>query len=139
MDITKINETLQQHHGLHKSIGMTLVSTPEADTCMARMAVDERTMQPFGYLSGGATLALAETLAGAGSCSVCPNMACMGMNVQCNHVHAAAVGDTVTALARLIHKGKTTHVWRIDVTNQAGMLISTVNVTNYIAPLPSCR
>ena len=42
------------------ALGMEFISTPEDDTCMARMKVDERNRQPFGYLSGGASLALAE-------------------------------------------------------------------------------
>ena len=108
------------------------VSTPEDDTCMARMKVDERNRQPFGFLSGGASLALAENVAGVGSSSLCPGCACVGIEVSGSHVRAVAEGDTVTAFARLLHKGTTLHVWNVDITNTAGELISNVRVTNYV-------
>lgn len=99
---------------------------------MARMKVDERNRQPFGFLSGGASLALAENVAGVGSSALCPGCACVGIEVSGSHVQAVAEGDTVTAYARLQHSGKTLHVWQVDIKNSAGELISTVRVTNYI-------
>lgn len=135
MNIDQINDILARKRGFEQNIGMEFISTPEPDTCMARMHVDERNRQPFGYLSGGAILALAETLAGVGSSALCPGCMCVGMNVNGNHVHSAAEGETVTAMGHLVHRGGQTHVWRVDVTNDAGRLISTVNVTNFIKPL----
>ncbi len=96
------------------------------------MPVDERNTQPFGFLSGGAILALAETLAGVGSCALCPGQICVGMNVQANHVHSALQGDTVTATAHIIHRGATTHVWGVEVRNGKDELVSNISVTNYI-------
>ena len=110
---------------------MTFVSTSDPDTCMATMAVDERTRQPFGVLSGGATLALAETLAGVGSLAMCPGEKYVGVNVSGSHVKAVKEGDTITALARIVHRGRRFHVWNVEVTNTAGEIISTVSVTNY--------
>lgn len=66
---------------------------------MARMKVDERNRQPFGFLSGGASLALAENLAGVASSALCPGSACVGIEVSGSHVKAVAEGDTVTARA----------------------------------------
>ena len=111
---------------------MEFISTPEGDTCMARMKVDERNRQPFGYLSGGASLALAENVAGVGSSALCPGCACVGIEVSGSHVKAVVEGDTVTAFARLISQGSTLHVWQVDIRNTAGELISSVRVTNYI-------
>jgi uncharacterized protein (TIGR00369 family) len=111
---------------------MEFLSTSEDDTCMARMKVDERNRQPFGFLSGGASLALAENVAGVGSSSLCPGCACVGIEVSGSHVKAVVEGDTVTARARLQHKGSTLHVWQVDITDTAGDLISTVRVTNYV-------
>ena len=111
---------------------MEFLSTPEDDTCMARMKVDERNRQPFGFLSGGASLALAENVAGVASSSLCPDRACVGIEVSGSHVKAVAEGDTVTASARLLHKGHTLHVWNVDITDTAGDLISNVRVTNYV-------
>jgi uncharacterized protein (TIGR00369 family) len=111
---------------------MEFISTPEDDTCMARMRVDERNRQPFGFLSGGASLALAENVAGVGSCALCPECACVGIEVSGSHVKAVVEGDTVTAYARLLSCGQTLHVWNVDIRNTAGELISNVRVTNYV-------
>ncbi len=111
---------------------MEFISTPEVDTCMARMKVDERNRQPFGFLSGGASLALAENLAGVASSALCPGCACVGIEVSGSHVKAVVEGDTVTAFATMLHKGKTLHVWNVAIKDTAGELISNVRVTNYV-------
>lgn len=133
MNIDAIKEIVSQSNGFENNIGMEFISTPEQDSCMARMHVDKRNMQPFGFLSGGATLALAETLAGVGSTALCPGCICVGLNVSGNHVHTAHEGDTVTATARIIHQGHQTHVWQVEVRNEeTDTLISSISVTNFI-------
>ena len=96
------------------------------------MKVDDLNRQPFGFLSGGATLALCENLAGVASMALCPGKICVGINVSGNHLRTVLVGDTVTAYAQLQYKGRTLHEWQIEVKNSKGDLISTVHVTNYI-------
>lgn len=132
MDIEREKETRLRNDGLSKTLGMNFFSTPEPNTCKATMKVDSRNRQTFGFLSGGATLALAENLAGVGSLSLCPNKICVGINVSANHVKAVLEGDTVTATARILHKGRTLHTWHIEIVNGAGELISSVQVTNFI-------
>lgn len=132
MDIERVKDILLSKDGLSQTLGMEFLSTPEPDTCQARMKVDERNRQVFGFLSGGATLALAENLSGVGSMALCPNKICVGINVSANHVKAVLEGDTVTATARILHKGRTLHVWHIEITNSAGELISAVDITNFI-------
>jgi len=132
MNVESINQIILSKPNLSTALGMEFLSTPEDDTCMARMKVDERNRQPFGFLSGGASLALAENVAGVGSSSLCPGCACVGIEVSGSHVHAVAEGDTVTAYARLQHRGNSLHVWNVDIRNTAGELISTVRVTNYV-------
>lgn len=132
MNVEAIKEIINQKPNLSTALGMEFLSTPESDTCMARMKVDERNRQPFGFLSGGASLALAENVAGVGSSALCPGCACVGIEVSGSHVQAVAEGDTVTARARLLHSGRTLHVWQVDISNAAGELISSVRVTNYV-------
>lgn len=132
MDIEKVKHIMLKHDGLSNTLGMEFVSTPDPDTCAARMKVDERNRQVFGFLSGGATLALAENLTGVGSVALCPNRICVGINVSANHVKAVLEGDTVTATARILHKGKTLHVWHVEIRNEANEIISTVQITNFI-------
>ena len=132
MNIDRINEIINAKPNLSTALGMEFSSTAEDDTCLARMKVDERNRQPFGFLSGGASLALAENVAGVGSSALCPGCACVGIEVSGSHVKAVIEGDTVTAYARLISKGNTLHVWHVDIKDTADDLISSVRVTNYI-------
>ena len=132
MNVEKVKEIINATPNLSTALGMEFISTPEDDTCMARMHVDERNRQPFGFLSGGASLALAENVAGVASSALCPGCACVGIEVSGSHVKAVLEGDTVTAYARLLHKGKTLHVWQVDIKDTAMELISSVRVTNYI-------
>lgn len=114
------------------AMGMTFLSTPEADTCAATMPVDEHTCQPYGVLSGGASLALAETLAGVASQALCPGLMCMGINVSAQHVKTVKKGRMVKGLARLVHKGSTLHVWQVTIEDEAGETVSNISVTNFI-------
>ena len=132
MNVDKIKTIIDSKPNLSTALGMEFISTPEGDTCMARMKVDERNRQPFGFLSGGASLALAENVAGVGSSALCPGCACVGIEVSGSHVKAVVEGDTVTAYARLLHQGTTLHVWNVDIKDTAGDLISNVRVTNYV-------
>ena len=125
MNIDHINETLSRQEGLSKTLGMEFISTPDDDTCMARMRVNSCNRQPFGFLSGGA---------GVGSLALCPDKIGVGINVSGSHMKAVLEGDTVTATARLLHKGRTLHQWHVEIRNEAGELISSVEVTNYIIP-----
>lgn len=137
MNVEHIKTIIERAPNLSTALGMEFISTDEDDTCMARMRVDERNRQPFGFLSGGASLALAENVAGVGSSSLCPGCACVGIEVSGSHVKAVCEGDTVTAYARLLHKGKTLHVWNVDVRDTSGDLISNVRVTNYVVRVKS--
>ncbi len=132
MNIDKEKNIIEKQDGLSNTLGMEFFSTPEPDTCMARMKVDKRNKQPFGFLSGGASLALAENLAGVGSMSLCPKKIAVGISVSGNHVRAVREGDTVTAYGKLQFKGNTLHEWQVDIKNSQGELISTVHVTNYV-------
>lgn len=132
MNIDHLWNSIAEEDGLSRTLGMEFISTPEPDTLEARMVVNERNKQPFGFLAGGASLALAENLAGVGSMASCPGKMALGINVSGNHVKAMPYGGTVTAYGKLVHKGHTLHVWHIDIKNEEGDLISTVQVTNYV-------
>ena len=132
MNVDHIKETIEKRPNLSTTLGMQFISTPDDDICMATMKVDKRNRQPFGFLSGGASLALAENLAGVGSSALCPGKICVGISVSGDHVKAVEEGETVTALAHLVSKGRKLHVWDVQISNSSGELVSTVHVTNYI-------
>lgn len=132
MNVDHIKEIIEKRPNLSTTLGMQFISTPDDDICMATMKVDKRNRQPFGFLSGGASLALAENLAGVGSSALYPGKICVGISVSGDHVKAVEEGETVTALAHLVSKGRKLHVWDVQISNSSGELISTVHVTNYI-------
>lgn len=132
MNVERIKKIIEKEPNLSTALGMHFISTPDDDVCLATMTVDERNRQPFGFLSGGASLALAENVAGVGSSALCPDKICVGVSVSGDHVKAVVEGDTVTAYAHLVSKGRKLHVWDVNITNSSGELISTVHVTNYI-------
>lgn len=103
----------------------------------ARMFVKKELSQPYGMLHGGATMALAESLGGVGSaCYVdIKTHLIVGMQFTANHVKSAKVGTYVYATATIIHKGRQTHVWNIDVKNENDELISSCRLTNFIKRL----
>lgn len=113
-------------------LGIVFIPSDDDAVC-AEMPVDHRTSQPFGMLNGGASLALAEMVAGHGSMSLCRDGECAcGMQVSGNHISAVPIGGKVMATGRLVHRGRSSHIWNIDITTPDGQLVSTVRVVNFI-------
>ncbi|WP_321479927.1 Cof-type HAD-IIB family hydrolase [uncultured Bacteroides sp.] len=120
------------HHALMGNLGIQYTYASE-ERVEATMPVDERTRQPFGILHGGATLALAETVAGLGSMIICqPDEFVVGMQVSGNHISSAHEGDTVRAVGTIVHKGRSSHVWNIDVFTSTDKLVSSIRVVNSV-------
>ena len=128
--LEQLNEKAK--HALMGNLGIQY--TYASDTRVeATMPVDERTRQPFGILHGGATLALAETVAGMGSMLICkPDEIVVGMQVSGNHISSAHEGDTVRAVGTIVHKGRSSHVWNVDVFTSTDKLVSSVRVVNSV-------
>ncbi|WP_455591715.1 Cof-type HAD-IIB family hydrolase [Bacteroides sp.] len=128
--LAQLNE--RARHALMGNLGIQYTYASE-DRVEATMPVDERTRQPFGILHGGATLALAETVAGLGSMILCqPDEIVVGMQVSGNHMSSAHEGDTVRAVGTIIHKGRSSHVWNVDVFTSTDKLVSSIRVVNSI-------
>lgn len=97
--------------------------------CMT-MPVDNRTKQPYGLLHGGASAALAETIGSVAS-SLCINpekQICVGIEINCNHIRGKKDGF-VTAIAKPLHIGATTHVWDIKINDERGKLVCVSRLT----------
>ena len=101
-----------------------------ADFVRGTMPVDTRTVQPYGLLHGGASVALAETLGsmGATMCVDAAEYQVVGQEINANHVRAAR-GGLVTGTARAVHLGGRTHVWAIDIVNEAQKLVCISRIT----------
>mgnify|MGYP000569742476 FL=1 len=119
-------------HALMGNLGIQYTYASD-ERVEATMPVDYRTRQPFGILHGGATLALAETVAGLGSMITCqPDEIVVGMQVSGNHISSAHEGDTVRAVATIVHKGRSSHVWNVDVFTSTNKLVSSIRVVNSV-------
>lgn len=119
-------------HALMGNLGIQYTYASD-ERVKATMPVDYRTRQPFGILHGGATLALAETVAGLGSMIICESdEIVVGMQVSGNHISSAHEGDTVRAVATIVHKGRSSHVWNVDVFTSTNKLVSSIRVVNSV-------
>ncbi len=99
-------------------------------TCIAKMNLGEFHKQPQGYLNGGATLAFAEIISGMMSNELIgPEKFGVGQSVTANHLRPVRCEGSLTAHGTLLVKGKTSHVWRFDMMDDADRLISQVTVT----------
>lgn len=116
---------------MEKQIDNTLISTLGIEIIVLEdtyveltMPVDERTHQPVGYLHGGASVALAETAASIGALlNVDPEKYnVFGLEINANHIKSKREG-IVTAKATPLHRGRTTMVWDIKITDEADQLI----------------
>lgn len=100
------------------------------DYLVARMPVDSRTMQPFRLLHGGASVVLAETLGSVGAVMVVDSgrMQVVGQEINANHIRGVR-GGQVSGTARPIHLGGRSHVWSIDIVDDAGRLACVSRMT----------
>ena len=115
---------LERHKNtLISNLGIEILKL-EKGLVVATMPVDERTRQPFGLLHGGASVALAETVASMGAFELVDQEteAAVGLEINANHIKGKTEG-IVTATATLLHKGRTTHVWDIKITDEEGNLV----------------
>ncbi|MDB4874408.1 MAG: ComA operon protein 2 [Gemmatimonadetes bacterium] len=120
--------------GLADSLGIEVVELNAAQV-VATMPVDQRTRQPFGILHGGASVALAETVASLGATANVDRtqFVAMGLEINANHLRAKSEG-VVTATATPIHIGRTTQVWDIRIVDESGRPVCTSRCTLAIRP-----
>ena len=103
------------------------------DFLTAKMPVNSRVHQPMGLLHGGASVALAESVGSAAS-NIFINHSLQevrGIEISANHLKSIREGY-VFATAKIIHKGRTIHLWEIKITDEQGNLISLCKLSNII-------
>ncbi|MBC7547791.1 MAG: hotdog fold thioesterase [Polaromonas sp.] len=99
------------------------------DFIRARVPVDARTVQPYGLLHGGVAVVLAETLGSCGAAFAAPpGHRVVGLDINANHLKGTTSG-WVTGITRPVHVGRTTQVWAIELTNDAGELTCVSRIT----------
>lgn len=103
------------------------------DYLVARMEVNSRVHQPMGLLHGGASVALAESVGSAASHLFVDTdtQEVRGIEIAANHLKSIREGY-VYGTARMVHKGRTIHLWEIKITDEAGNLISLCKLSNIV-------
>ena len=100
------------------------------DYLLARMPVDQRTVQPYGILHGGASVTLAETLGSAAAhwCVDNSQKMCVGLEINANHIRAVREGY-VSGVAKPLHIGASTQVWEIQIHGAQDKLVCIARLT----------
>lgn len=137
MDVKKTLDHINNQvfkNTLMTTLGIKVVEVGK-DFVVATMPVDSKVYQPDALLHGGATVALAETVGSLAShISVdLEKYYVKGLEITANHLKSVKNG-LVTATAKPIHKGKTTHLWEVKVENDQGDLISLIKLTTIVLP-----
>ncbi|CAD5109624.1 hotdog fold thioesterase [Zestomonas carbonaria] len=132
-DLEQLNATLRNTIGEQLDIRF---ESFDDESLTASMVVDRRTHQPYGLLHGGASVVLAETLGSTASflCIDSRKYYCVGLEVNANHLRGLRSGR-VTAVARPVHLGRTTHVWDIRLSGEDGKSSCISRLTMAIVPL----
>jgi 1,4-dihydroxy-2-naphthoyl-CoA hydrolase len=105
------------------------------DFLKAKMPVNSKVHQPMGLLHGGATVALAESVGSAASMLFINSQEyeIRGIEISANHLKSKKEG-VIFGTARIIHKGRSIHLWEIKITDEEDNLISLCKLTNMILP-----
>lgn len=108
---------------LMKSLGIEIKELSEGKV-IATMPVDERTRQPFGLLHGGASVALAETVASVGGFYLVDQTkeAVVGLEINANHIRGKRSGQVI-AEGTILHRGRKTMVWDVKIRDEQDKLI----------------
>ena len=130
LSVENINELCR--NSLIDHLGITITEMNE-NTVRATMPVDNRTKQPLGLLHGGAVMALAETVGSLGSYNLVDPLKfdVVGIEINGNHI-GNTKSSYVYAVAKLIHHGKITHVWSVDIFDEENTPISVCRMTNMV-------
>ena len=130
-------EALNAHSAGTAIEALGIVFTEVGDDFLrATMPVDARTRQPYGLLHGGASVLLAETLgSSAGMLCVGEGEACVGIEINANHVRGMREGS-VTGTARPLHVGRSTQLWEIRIEDARGRLVCASRLTLAVVPAP---
>lgn len=117
-------------------LGIRILEIGE-DFIRAEMPVDHRHVQPAGILHGGASVALSETLGSLATMLTLPEgKVAVGLEVNANHVATVRAGETVTAICRPLHTGRSTQVWQTEIRRADGRLACVSRLTTAVLDAP---
>ena len=113
MDVKEVME----RGGVAKDLGIEFTSL-EPDEVVATMPVDVRHHQPLGFLHGGVSVTLAESVATVGAWLNCPpGKGAFGSEINASHLRPKRSG-TLTAVGRPLHRGRSSQVWQVEIRDE---------------------
>lgn len=129
-NVKELNDSFKGTLGFH--LGIEILGASR-DCVKGKMAVDERTVQPFRELHGGASAALAESLASIGANLNVDSQSerCVGIELHCSHIKSVKEGF-VYGTATPVRIGRSVHLWQIKIVNESGKLISLCHLTLFV-------
>jgi len=132
--MSKTDPTQLERDSLMKTLGIHILEA-SPQKVVAEMEVTPRLHQPFGYLHGGASVALAETVASIGAYLAAPEgYTSFGMEINANHLRSIQSGK-VTAIGVPLHTGRTSAVWNVEIRDEQGRLVCVSRCTLAITPI----
>ena len=118
MDVADL-DSLREKESLVKDLGIEYVETEPGRVVMT-MPVDGRHHQPLGFLHGGASVVLAETVATTGAWLNCPEgKVAFGSEINASHLRPKREG-TLTAIGTPVQVGRTNQVWEVEIRDEEG-------------------
>ncbi|GAB5536901.1 MAG: hypothetical protein Rubg2KO_31500 [Rubricoccaceae bacterium] len=119
---------------LGTTLGIEIVEA-SAEKLVATMPVEARHHQPLGYLHGGASVALAETVASVGAYLAAPEgYITFGMEINANHLRPKQDG-LLTATGTPVYTGRSTAVWQVEIRDEEGTMICVSRCTLAVVPM----
>lgn len=127
---------LRDYQGFDVLYGLELLEVGD-ETVRAQVPVADKLRQPFGLVHGGVMTAIAETLGSVGTAvAVVPEgNAAMGLSNQTSFLRPIVEG-TIHAVATRRHRGRTTWIWDVEISDDAGRLCALSRMTIAVRPMP---
>jgi uncharacterized protein (TIGR00369 family) len=131
-----LSERMPTRPNVNDQLGIEVVlATPEK--VVLRVEVGPKVHQPYGILHGGVSALLAEGAASiGGAVSVGPDQIVVGTELNCSHLRAMSTG-MLTATATPFRKGRSVHVWGIELRDDEERLICVARCTLQVLAAPS--
>jgi len=128
-------QRMNEHQNVHRELGIEIVSVSPEKVVM-QVEVGPKVHQGAGILHGGVSALLAEGAASiGGAISVGPDEIVVGTELNCSHLRAMTSG-TLIATATPVRKGRSVHVWAIDLTDETGRQICIARCTLQVLKAP---
>ena len=136
MSPNELESLLSKDH-VTKDLGVEFVEL-NPERMVATMPIDGRHLQPFGYLHGGVSVVLAESVASIGAFLNCPpGKGAFGSEINASHLRPKRAGSVLTAIGTQVHAGRRSQVWQVRIEDEDGKAVCAARCTVAIVDLDS--